>query len=184
MFENEFLYADSTTVSLEQMYENRIKKLTDDLNDWKNQLETRKKQLADKKKILNTVISSSSNRANTFSYAYQANNKNQVEVKKGIEAEIRSLNGIIYQIENVEIPNKEKELESVKKEYFSLYSKQSSQITQAAMQSAGLSKEEFDQILKTQIEIEQQKIQSNRLKIFMGVGVGLLTLLILFKTLK
>ena len=37
MFENEFLYADSTTVSLEQMYENRIKKLTDDLNDWKNQ---------------------------------------------------------------------------------------------------------------------------------------------------
>ena len=65
-----------------------------------------------------------------------------------------------------------------------LYEKQSKEISQAAAQSAGLTKEEYEQILKTQIEIEQQKNESKKVKIFLGVGVGLVTLLILFKTIK
>jgi len=182
MFENEFLYAEGTTVSLEQMYENRIKKLTDELNDWKAQLEKRKKELADKKKIAATVIKS----GNPSPFAQTSKNvpSEQGIVKQSINQEINSLNGIIYKIENVEIPNKQKELDDVKREYVSLYSKQSNQIAEAAMQSAGLSKEEFDQILKTQIEIEKSKIEGKRIKIFVGIGVGLVTLLILFKTLK
>ena len=182
MFENEFLYAEGTTVSLEQMYENRIKKLTDELNDWKAQLEKRKKELADKKKIAPTVIIS----GNPSPFAQTSTNvpSEQGIVKQSINQEINSLNGIIYKIENVEIPNKQKELDDVKREYVSLYSKQSKQIAEAAMQSASLSKEEFEQILKTQIEIEKSKIEGKRVKIFVGIGVGLVTLLILFKTLK
>jgi hypothetical protein len=182
MFENEFLYAEGTTVSLEQMYENRIKKLTDELNDWKAQLEKRKKELADKKKIAATVIKS----GNPSPFAQTSTNvpSEQGIVKQSINQEINSLKGIIYKIENVEIPNKQKELDDVKREYVSLYSKQSKQIAETAMQSAGLSKEEFDQILKTQIEIEKSKIEGKRIKIFVGIGVGLVTLLILFKTLK
>lgn len=180
-FENEFLNVEGTTVSLEQLYQNRIQKLTDELNDWKAQLEKRKKELADKKKIAATVIKSGN--TSPFS-ANQSQASQQGVVKQGIAQEINSLNGIIYQIENVEIPKKEKEIENLKKEMVVLYAKQSKEIGEAAAQSAGLSKEEYEQILKTQIEIEQQKIKSNQVKIFLGVGVGLVTLLILFKTIK
>lgn len=181
-FENEFLNVEGTTVSLEQLYQNRIKKLTDELNDWKAQLEKRKKELADKKKIAATVIKSGN--PSPFASTNQSQASQQGVVKQGIAQEINSLNGIIYQIENVEIPKKEKEIDDLRKEMVVLYEKQSKEISQAAAQSAGLTKEEYEQILKTQIEIEQQKIKSNQVKIFLGVGVGLVTLLILFKTIK
>ena len=181
-FENEFLNVEGTAVSLEQLYQNRIKKLTDELNDWKAQLERRKKELADKKKIAATVITSGN--PSPFAFNNQAQSSQQGVVKQSIAQEISSLNGIIYKIENVEIPKKEKEIDDLRKEMVVLYEKQSKEISQAAAQSAGLTKEEYEQILKTQIEIEQQKNESKKVKIFLGVGVGLVTLLILFKTIK
>jgi hypothetical protein len=54
-------------------------------------------------------------------------------------------------------------------------------IREAIDKNVGLSKQEFDDIVKSQLDIELQKKETEKVKIFMGVGLGLVTLLILFK---
>ena len=61
---------------------------------------------------------------------------------------------------------------------------QTKEIKEAIDKNVGLSKQEFDDIVKSQLDIELQKKETEKVKIFMGVGLGLVTLLILFKLKK
>ena len=168
-FVNEFLnVVDGATSQVEDLYQSRLKKFTDELTELNTRLANLVKQVSDKKKLIAAINKSGQGGV----------------VKEKIQNEINSLNGVIYQLEKVSIPSKQKEINDLKNEFSYLPSQQSNEITAAAVSSANLSKEEYDQLLKTQIEIEQQKKESQKVKIFMGVGVGLVTLLILFKTIK
>ena len=188
-FENEFLnVVDDTTAYLEQQYQARIKKLTDELNDWKDKLKFYKNEL----NSINSKITSLQSELDKLSIIGY-NNLTTIQKKKRQDLsdafnkvwnDKPRIEGIVNNINDKEIPNKQKEIDDVQKEFFSLPSQQSKEITQSAGQSAGLSKEEYGNIVKTQLEIELQKKETNKVKIFLGVGVGLVTLLILFKTIK
>jgi chromosome segregation ATPase len=187
-FENEFLnVVDEATVYLEQQYQSRIKKLTDELKDWKSKQDFYQKQLDSINKKIDS-IQSELDKLSIIGY----DNLTTIQKKKrqDLSDEFSKvwndkprIEGILNNIKDKEIPNKQKEIDSVQKEFAALPSQQSKEITQAAI-NTGLSQTELEAIKQTQLDIELHKKETNKIKIFMGVGVGLVTLLILFKTIK
>jgi len=202
-FENEFVNLVTSDTQLEQMYKNRFDKLNTELKDLQAKVDKLKKQ-EDEALVKAQAGFDESIRwikefddKGDFYKATHPSERGRYEVRRNnFEIQINSIkqrikDGTLYKIPSIivaenNVLDKKMQIADLQKDYDDIHKvdNQTKEIKEAIDKNVGLSKQEFDDIVKSQLDIELQKKETEKVKIFMGVGLGLVTLLILFKLKK
>lgn len=199
-FENEFVNLVTSDAQLEQMYKNRFDKLDKELKVLQDKLDTKKKEQSQRldnlKKDLaeyNRFIKEFDDKGDFYKATHPSERGRYEVLRNGTELAIKRMEDAkdIYDTPNIrkaqkDVLDKLSQISDLQKDYEAIHKveKETQQIKEAVDKNIGLSKQEYDDIVQSQLKIELQKKQTEKVKIFMGVGVGLVTLLILFKFIK
>jgi hypothetical protein len=199
-FENEFVNLVTADARLEQLYKGRFEKLDKELKVLQDKLDTLKKQQSQRldnlKKDLaeyNRFIKEFDDKGDFYKATHPSERGRYEVLRNGTELSIKRMEDAkdIYDTPNIrkaqkDVLDKLSEIDDIQRDYNAIHKveKETQQIKDAVDKNIGLSKQEYDDIVQSQLNIELQKKQTEKVKIFMGVGVGLVTLLILFKFIK
>lgn len=199
-FENEFVNLVTSDAQLEQMYKNRFDKLDKELKVLQDKLDTLKKEQSQRldnlKKDLaeyNRFIKEFDDKGDFYKATHPSERGRYEVLRNNTELAIKRMEDAkdIYDTPNIrkaqqDVLDKLSQISDLQKDYDAIHKveKETQQIKEAVDKNIGLSKKEYDDIVQSQLNIELQKKQTEKVKIFMGVGLGLVTLLILFKFIK
>lgn len=199
-FENEFVNLVTSDAQLEQMYKTRFDKLDKELKVLQDKLDTLKKEQSQRldnlKKDLaeyNRFIKEFDDKGDFYKATHPSERGRYEVLRNNTELSIKRMEDAkdIYDTPNIRkaqqnVLDKLSEISDLQKDYDAIHKveKETQQIKEAVDKNIGLSKKEYDDIVQSQLNIELQKKQTEKVKIFMGVGLGLVTLLILFKFIK
>ena len=199
-FENEFVNLVTSDAQLEQMYKNRFDKLDKELKVLQDKLDTLKKEQSQRldnlKKDLaeyNRFIKEFDDKGDFYKATHPSERGRYEVLRNNTELAIKRMEDAkdIYDTPNIrkaqqDVLDKLSQISDLQKDYDAIHKveKETQQIKEAVDKNIGLSKQEYDDIVQSQLNIELQKKQTEKVKIFMGVGVGLVTLLMLFKFIK
>lgn len=199
-FENEFVNLVTSDAQLEQMYKNRFDKLDKELKVLQDKLDTLKKEQSQRldnlKKDLaeyNRFIKEFDDKSDFYKATHPSERGRYEVLRNNTELAIKRMEDAkdIYDTPNIrkaqqDVLDKLSQISDLQKDYDAIHKveKETQQIKEAVDKNIGLSKKEYDDIVQSQLNIELQKKQTEKVKIFMGVGLGLVTLLILFKFIK
>lgn len=199
-FENEFVNLVTSDAQLEQLYKGRFDKLDNELKVLQDKLDTLKKEQSQRldnlKKDLaeyNRFIKEFDDKGDFYKATHPSERGRYEVLRNNTELAIKRMEDAkdIYDTPNIrkaqqDVLDKLSQISDLQKDYDAIHKveKETQQIKEAVDKNIGLSKQEYDDIVQSQLKIELQKKQTEKVKIFMGVGVGLVTLLILFKFIK
>ena len=199
-FENEFVNLVTSDAQLEQLYKGRFDKLDNELKVLQDKLDTLKKEQSQRldnlKKDLaeyNRFIKEFDDKGDFYKATHPSERGRYEVLRNNTELAIKRMEDAkdIYDTPNIrkaqqDVLDKLSQISDLQKDYDAIHKveKETQQIKEAVDKNIGLSKQEYDDIVQSQLNIELQKKQTEKVKIFMGVGVGLVTLLILFKFIK